>query len=165
MFLDLSIAQEKYERISKFELHPMVIDTINEDVFVVHKRYATLYFKQHDIQEYSRQQNKFRLPNENSFSIITSMLQAKKKRIDLNDWFNEYSDEEKKLYFRFRIDQGIDQIAMPEMWYIGADLIQENKFMIIDKHSRKIIYRRLNMINQYGEHGTRSVQFKLQSGF
>ena len=97
---DATFAQKENKQISKFELHPIVIDTINEDVFVVHKRYATLYFKQPDIQEYSRHQNKFGLPSENSFIIITSMLRAKKKRIDLDDWFNEYSDEE-KMYFKF----------------------------------------------------------------
>ena len=161
---DATFAQKENKQISKFELHPIVIDTINEDVFVVHKRYATLYFKQPDIQEYSRHQNKFGLPSENSFIIITSMLRAKKKRIDLDDWFNEYSDEE-KMYFKFRINQGIDQIAMPEMWYLGSDLIRASKFMIKDNHTRKMIYHGLKMINLYGEFGTRSVQFKLASGF
>jgi hypothetical protein len=163
--LDATVAQKENKRISKFELHPIVIDTINEDVFVIHKRYATLYFKQPDIQEYTKNQNKFGLPNENSFIIITSMLRAKKKRIDLDDWFNEFSDEEKKLYFKFRINKGIDQIAMPEMWYLGSDLIRASKFMIKDNHTRKMIYHGLKMINQYGEFGTRSVQFKLPSEF
>jgi hypothetical protein len=160
-----SFSQNENNRLSKIELQPIVIDTINENIFVVHKRYATLYFKQSDIREYSRQQNLFRLSGENSYIIITSMLRANKKRIDLNDWFNEYSDEEKNLYFKFRINQGIDQTAMPEMWYLGSALIRANKFMIKDNLAGTMTYHGLEMINQYGEYGAGSVQFKLPSGF
>jgi hypothetical protein len=155
-----------HEAISqKVELHPIIVDTINESILIVHKRYATLYFKQSDIQEYSRLQNKLGLPNDQSFIIVTALLQSKKKRIDLNDWINEYSDAEKKLNFRFRINQGIDQMAMPEMWYIGYGLIRESKFMILDNNSRKIIFSGLTMNTQNEEFGTRIIQFQLSSGF
>lgn len=162
---DVSYSQNENNRLSRVELHPIVIDTINENIFVIHKRYATLYFKQSDIREYSRLPDLFGIKSENSFLIITSMLRANKKRIDLNDWFNEYSDEEKNLYFKFRINQGIDQTAMPEMWYLGSALIRANKFMIKDNLACNMTYHGLEMIKQYGEYGAGIVQFKLPSGF
>jgi hypothetical protein len=155
-------AQKDYGKIDKSELHPILIDTINENILVVHKRYATLYFKQSDIREYSKQ-NKFGLPNDQSFLITSAILGSKKKRIDLNDWINEYSDAEKKLNFRFKTDQSFDQMAMPELWYIGSGLISDSKFMILDNISGKIIYSGLTCI-QNGEEGIRIIQFQLSSG-
>jgi hypothetical protein len=148
----------------KVDLHPILIDTIYENILIVHKRYATLYFKQSDIQEYSSLQNKLGLPNDQSFLIVDALLQSKKKRIDLNDWINEYSDEEKKLNFRFRVSQSIDQMAMPEMWYYGYGLVRGSKFMILDNISRKIIFSGLTMHIQNKEFGTRTIEFQLPSG-
>ncbi len=146
------------------DLHPIPIDTINENILIVHKRYATLYFKQSDIQEYSKLQNKLGLSRDQSFQILNALLQTKKKRIDLNDWINEYSDEEKKLNYRFIVSQSIDQIAMPEMWYIGYGLVRESKFMILDNISRKIIYSGLKMNIQNKELGAKTIQFQLLNG-
>ncbi len=149
----------------KIELHPTIVDTLNEKIITVHKRYATLYFKQSDIHEYVESYNTLRLPGDQSFPVITSLLQSCKKRIDLNDWINEYSDEEKKLFPRFISGQGIDQIALPEMWYIGSDLIRESKFMIIDNNTKKIIYSGLTLTDQNNAKGTGILLFKLSSGF
>ena len=148
----------------KVDLHPILIDTINENILIVHKRYATLYFKQSDMQEYSRLQNKSGLPGNQSFLVVDALLHTKRKRIDLNDWIDEYSDEEKKLNFRFRVCQSIDQMAMPEMWYIGYGLVREGKFMILDNISRKIIFSGLTMNIQNKDLGTRTIQFQLSSG-
>jgi hypothetical protein len=58
----------------KIELHPTIVDTLNEKIITVHKRYATLYFKQSDIHEYVESYNTLRLPGDQSFPVITSLL-------------------------------------------------------------------------------------------
>jgi hypothetical protein len=161
--ISTAIAQSENERISSIELHPTYIDTLNENTLVIHKRYATIYFKQSDIQEYVKHQDKFGLPLVEKFIITNSILQAKKNRIDFKDWFAEYTEQE-KLYLKLLDYNGIDHMAMPELWFIGYNLIKEGKFMIFENNIRETVYNGLKMINQNSEFGINSVQFQLPTG-
>jgi hypothetical protein len=160
-----SVCQNSHENISSFDLIPIFIDTINEKIFVVHKRYATLYFKQSDIQEYIKHLNPYGLPSKEYFPIINAMLYSNKQRIDLKDWSIEYTDEEKNQNSRLKINQDFDQIAMQWLLYLGLGLIHNGKFMIVNNQSGRIIDKGLKMISQNGEYSIKNVQVQLPSGF
>ena len=161
--ISTAIAQSENGRISSIELHPAYIDTLNENTLVIHKRYATIYFKQSDIHEYVKHQDKFGLPLAEKFIITNAILQAKKKRIDFKDWVAEYTEEE-KLSLRLFDYRGFDYMAMPELWYIGCDLIKDGKFMVFENNTRTIVSSEIKMINQIGDFGINIVQFQLPTG-
>jgi hypothetical protein len=163
VLISTAIARSDNGGIISTELHPAFIDTLSENIMVIHKRYATIYFKQSDIQEYIKRQDKFGLPLSEKFIITNAVLKAKKKRIDFKDWYTEYTEEEKHLLRLIDLD-GIDHMEMPEMWYIGYNLIKEGKFMILENKIRYIVYDGLKMINQNNGSGIDSVQFQLQEG-
>jgi hypothetical protein len=157
-------AKSPVEEGSYSQLHTVYIDTLNENILVIHKRYASVFFKQSDIQEYIANKDKFGLPSAEKFILTNAILHAKKKRFDFNDWFAEYSDNEKQALFIF--DYGaFDHIVMPEVWYIGYDLIKAGKFMIIEKETRQINCQGLKLVTHIGESGSNIVQFQLPSGF
>jgi hypothetical protein len=160
-----SISHKSHENISNFNITPILIDTINEKILVVHKRYATLYFKQTDIQEYIKKLNHFGLSDNEFFPVVNAMLQSNKKRIDLKDWSKEYTDEEKNQNPRLRINQDFDQSVMIWILYVGFGLIHNGKFMIVNNQTGKITDAGLKMISQNGEYGIKDIQLQLPSGF
>jgi hypothetical protein len=146
------------------QLHPVYIDTINENILVIHKRYASIYFRQSDIQEYIKSRDKFGLPSADKYIFTNAVLQPKKKRVDFNDWFYEYSEEEK--HDLFLIDYGaFDHMVMPELWYIGSGLIKAGKFMIFEKDTREINCQGLKIGSENDVSESNIVQFLLPSGF
>jgi len=146
-----------------YQMQPITIDTINEKIIVVHKRNANVFFRQSDIQEYVND-SKFGLPNSESYIITNAILKSNKKRIDLNDQSIDFTDEEIRTNPSSRKELGFDQIAMPEISYIGAHLIMSEKFMVYENQTGKLILERLNIIILDSGYGSKCVQFKFPSG-
>jgi hypothetical protein len=164
LFVSPLKSQVGNDQINSNSLNPITIDTINERTLIVHNKYATIYFYQSDIKNYVEHFSPYGLPSKENFPIINAILKSTKKRIDLNDWKIENIDEERKENFSIIKEQGIDQLAMMEMSFIGNKLFQSGKFMIRDIASGEINCPGLKMVGSKSESGIRTIMFQLPSG-
>lgn len=156
--LNLS-AQINYCKITSQELTPIVIDTISEPIVVINKRYATIYFKQSDIKLYMESDK--RVFKKNNYTNLKEILSKDSTKIVLNDWWYSYGDEERlKLFGNINYTNN-DRKYLDELYYIGADLIHDGKFMIKEKKSRKIVSKKMRMKKEEGLFGTQYIYFQL----
>jgi len=176
-----SYSQIDYDKVKYNKINSSIIDTINEKVLIIERRYAVICFKQKDIDSLiiisERRQlfldsllkaNDFktfekyaiRFP-ERKFTETKKLLNANKNRIYIKGFYGEYDEEERNKKFKDIPDTLIDRKITSELYYIGADLIFEEKAMIIDKRKNKIISKPIVVERVEGFYGTRYVMFFL----
>lgn len=158
-----AFSQVDYYKIKSQRLTPIIIDTLNESVIVIQKRFATVYFKQSDIKEYLKSYNVIGERIDMNHKNIDKLLSENKPYIRMTDWWYSYTEEERNKLSRnpnYSIEY---EKFLDEMYYVGADLIHYGKFMIIDNHTKKIIIKGLKIKKQDGYYGTEYAQFLLPS--
>ena len=156
--------QVDYDKIKNQRLTPIIIDTLNESVIVIQKRFATLYFKQSDIKEYLKSYNILGVRIDMNHKNIDKLLSENKPYIRMIDYWYSYTEEERNKLSRNLNYSNEYEKFLSEMYYVGADLIHYGKFMIIDNKTRKIILKGLKIGKQDGYYGTEYAQFLLPSG-
>jgi|GEM_PF-5750176 len=148
-----SICQIDYNKLKKQKIHPIRIDTLNENIIIVHQRFYTLYFRQSDIKEYAKIYSE----------KINVLLNEKNRRTDLNDW-SEYTDDEINRLSGMRNFPDKDKPVLVEFNYLGAELINNGKFMIIERQTGNVIENGIKMKKIHERNGSSFVQFHLSSG-
>ena len=154
-------AQINYDEIKNQELVPTSIDTISEAILVVNSKNAILYFRQADVKEYIKPYNKLGVRIDTNHDNLESLLTQDKAKIILTDWWYDYTDNERERLFGDRDFKNSDKKYMDEFHYVGADLIHDGKFMILDKKTNNIITKKLRIKRVNGLYGTRYVEFQL----
>ncbi|TFD91928.1 hypothetical protein E2605_19005 [Dysgonomonas capnocytophagoides] len=154
-------AQIDYNKIEYKELSPCQIDIDTDSVFIIHKRYATIYLRQSDIKEYIDQNKR---TWSNRFSNITGLLNIKKPQYIITDWWYDYDDEYRKKKFGDIDYKNQDWYYFRELYYVVADLIHDGKFMITKKGENKPILKGLCIKKKDGFYGTEYLEFLLPNG-
>jgi len=94
-----SYSQIDYAKVSYKKINSSIIDTINERVFIIERRYAFIYFKQKDIDSLIRESEKRK-------SFMDSLKKANDyktyEKYAIRFFPNEKFVETKKLYMIIR---------------------------------------------------------------
>jgi hypothetical protein len=154
-------AQIDYNKIRIQRLSPIVIDTISESILVIRKRHAVLYFRQSDIKDYIKPFNKLGVRIDTRHDNLIKLLNTNSSKIILTDWWFDYTNDDRRKIFGNENYVNEEKKYLSEIHYIGADLIHDGKFMIIDRESNEIVTKRLRMKRIRGLYGTRYVDFQL----
>jgi hypothetical protein len=152
-------SQIDYDRIKQKKLLPILIDTINDPVIVIKKRYSTVYFKQADIIEYLRPFNVSGVRIDIHHESVKKLLSANVKYIRMIDWWHSYTEIERNQLSKLETFSNEDHKFLEEFYYTGADLIHDGKFMIIDNQSKKVIIKGLKIKKIHGLYGTEYIEF------
>ena len=143
-------SQIDYSKITTQKLTPIDIDSISESIIVIHKKYAIIFFRQSDLKFYIESDKRLF----NNYLNLTNLLSNGTKKIVLNDWWFDYGDEDRLKLFGDTNYTNDDRKYVNELYYIGADLIHDGKFMIKEKASGEIVSKNLRMIKGSGLYGT-----------
>jgi hypothetical protein len=176
-----SYSQIDYDIVKYKKINSSIIDTTNEKVLIIERRYAVIYFKQKDIDSLIRiterrqllldsllkvndlktfEKYAIRFP-ERKFTETKKLLNSNKNRIYIKGFYGEYDEEERNKKFKDIPDTLIDRKITSELYYIGADLLFEEKAMIVDKRKNKVILKPIVVERVEGFYGTRYVMFFL----
>lgn len=158
-----SYSQIDYDKLRTKKLVPISIDTVNEDVLIVEKHFATLYFKKSDILQYAKPHNKLGVRIDQLHSSIVELANTSGNST-LTDWWFDYTDEERQRMFGNANYENENKKPLTEFYYVGADLIHDGKFMILDKKSGEPIKKKLRIKRDKGLYGSRYVNFLLPNG-
>jgi len=161
LLLVKSCSQKTYNKIGSSKMEPIHIDTLTEDVLIIDKRVATLYFKQSDVQKYIRVYDS--LENKSTFPKTLELLGGDGNQ-KLVDWWYSYTDEERKMLVGTSEYSNKDKAYIDEFFYLAPHLIRDGKFMIIDKASGEEVREGLRMKKVNGLYGGSSIQYRLPSG-
>ncbi|PTX18202.1 hypothetical protein C8N40_1061 [Pontibacter mucosus] len=156
-------SQVDYDKIKRKKLEPITIDTVNEDVLIVEKRYATLYFKKADVRKYTLPHNKLGVRIDQHHNNLLEAVNASGDT-RLVDWWNGYTDDERQSIHGNPNFVNEHKKALSEFYYVGADLIHDGKFMVVDKSSGEEVRKRLKMKRVIGLYGSRYLEFLLPNG-
>ena len=156
-------SQVDYYKIKQKKLAPITIDTASEDVLIVEKRFATLYFKKEDVRKYAIPHNKLGVRidqhHDNLLAVVNTPGDTR-----LVDRWNEYTADERQSLHANPNFVKEDNKALSELYYVGADLIHDGKFMVVDKASGKEVRKRLIMKKVKGLYGSHYMEFLLPNG-
>ncbi|MBF8964309.1 hypothetical protein I0P70_13730 [Pontibacter sp. FD36] len=156
-------SQVDFDKIKQKRLEPITIDTVNEDVLIVEKRFATLYFKKADVREYAIPHNNLGVRidqhHDNLLEVVNTSGDTR-----LVDWWNDYTDEERQSIHGDPNFVNEHKKALSELYYVGADLIHDGKFMVVDKASGEEVRKGLKIKRVNGLYGSRYVEFLLPNG-
>lgn len=156
-------SQVDYYKIKQKKLEPITIDTVNEDVLIVEKQFATLYFKKADVRKYAIPHNELGVRIDQHHANLLEVVNTSGDT-RLVDWWNDYIDDEKQSIhgsFNFVNEH---KKALSELHYVGVDLIHDGKFMVVDKSSGEEVRKGLKMKRVKGLYGSRYVEFLLPNG-
>ena len=154
-------AQIDYHKIKKQKLFPIQIDTLSEQVLVIQKKFAIIYFRQSDIKQYLEAEDTLGVRINRNHSNLDSLLSLDFTKIKLTDWWFDYTDEERERLFGNKNYSNQDKIYLSELRRFGADLIHDGKFMLLDRTTKKIIIKKMRIKRIKGLFGTRYVEFQL----
>ena len=156
IFIPMNVdAQIDYDGIRSKKLTPISIDTITESIIVVNKKNAILFFRQNDIKSYVNS-----LGKKSEHDYLKILLSSNTKKIIIKDW-TDYEAAEREKMFGNMEKVSSDENFSNEFYYVGADLIHNGKFMIIDKKSNQIVEKKLRIKRIKGLYGTRYAEFLL----
>ncbi|PVY36124.1 hypothetical protein [Pontibacter virosus] len=156
-------SQVDFDKIKQKKLEPITIDTVKEDVLIVEKRFATLYFNKADVREYTIPYNKLGVRIDQHHDNLLEVVNAPGDT-RLVDWWNDYTDNERQSIHGNSNFVNEQKKALSELYYVGADLIHDGKFMVIDKATGEEVRKRLRMKRVKGLYGSRYVEFLLPNG-
>ena len=146
------LAQTEYVRIKNKVFYSTEIDTLNENILVVEKKHAIVYFRQLDL---------INQISDTSNSTLIKILGKGTKTIHLTDWWFDYTEEDRQRLFGDINYENPDKKYINELIYIGADLINENKTMIIEKCSGIVVTKKMKAKHVNGLYGTTYIEFRL----
>lgn len=156
-------SQVDYDKIKQKKLEQITIDTVNEDVLMVEKRFAILYLKKADVRKYAIPHNKLGVRidqhHDNLLEVINTSGSTR-----LVDWWGDYTDEERQSIHGNPNFENEQKKALSELYYVGADLIHDGKFMVVDKASGEKVRKGLKIKRVNGLYGTRYIEFRLPNG-
>ena len=161
IFSSKSFSQIDYDKINHKRLYPITIDTLNQPVIVIQKQFATLYFKQSDILKYIKPYNKFGVRIDQNHDNIKELLLQNSQYVRIIDWWSDYTESERNINARKTEYSSQYEQFVTEFHYIGADLIHDGKFMLVDNQSGEIRTKGLVIKKQKGLYGTEYVLFML----
>ncbi len=156
--LVLSYSQKDFKTKRRKNLCPIQIDTLNEPILIIEKSSAFVFFKQSDILKYLQQ-------NPNTF--LQYIFEHKKEKIYFRDfwWDFNYTKEEKENYYKGDFEKKRNnELFFANFYEVGASLIFQGDFMVIDKKSNEVISKKLKMKKIKYTLGQVDVHFKLPSG-
>jgi hypothetical protein len=152
-------SQIDYYKIRSKRLNPIIIDTIIDPVIVIQKRYSTVYFKQSDIKDYIKSYNVLGVRIDMNHSSVEKLLFENKKYVRMIDWWHSYTEDERNRLSKYPTYTNQYEKFLEELYFPGADLIHDGKFMLIDNESKKIVTKGLKIKRRYGLYGTQYVEF------
>jgi hypothetical protein len=128
---------------------------------VIKKRNATIYFNQSDLKEYCRTYNTLGVRTDLQHHNLLSVLDSAADKITITDYWSTYSDSDRMQLFQNINYSNMDKVILAEVYYVGADLIHDGKFMIIENRTSKRLTKGLKIQRVKGQFGTRYVEFRL----
>ena len=158
-----SYSQIDYDKIKRRRLIPIAIDTVKEDVLIVKKRFATLYFRKTDVRQYATSHNNLEVRIDQHHNHLLGVINESGVT-RLVDWWGDYSDEERQRIHGDADFVNKDKEPISELYYVGADLIHDGKFMVLNKASGEVIKKNLKLKRVKGLFGTRYVIFSMPNG-
>jgi hypothetical protein len=158
-------AQVNYDEIKSKIFYSADIDTINESVLIVEKKFAILIFKQSELDSIIRATgNSAELGSFRSFERhdnLVSLLRENHQKISLTDYWFDYTDTDRKEMFGHSNYSNPDKAILENLIFIGGDLILGGKVMIIEREEKKIVKSKMKIERVEGLFGSRYVEFRL----
>lgn len=154
-----SLSQSTH-RVSNRQLETIHIDTLKEEVLIVDKRVANLYFKKSDIKEFINQYDSLDKDEETNFPYTLELLKRQGSQ-RLVDWWHSYTAEERKNMFGEYDYSNEDKKYMTEFFFLAPYLLRDGKFMIVDKRSGEVIREGLKLENVKDQMGTTSIMYRM----
>jgi hypothetical protein len=146
----------KYKR-----LQPIQIDTISEKIFVYEVPNAILYFKQQDINDYIVRVELTMNDSKPAYPIFKDTLATGPRRIAVKDIYYSYGERERDSILKNENIPQIEQQLNQAFYFVGADLMLNNRFMIVSKKTRRVETKGIIAKKVKGLYGTRYLDFQL----
>jgi len=134
-------AQIDFSKIKRQKLHPVVIDTVSENIFVFEKKDMNVVFRQADILNYIDSICAISDCG-NYYNDLCDTLETIRE-IRLMDFLYSYVEVEKDSILKNENISLYHKRINEQFFYVGAHLILLNKFMLVDRSSGMIIRRKL----------------------
>lgn len=150
--------------IRKQKLKPEFIDTTEGNIFVYDVRYALIYFRQSDIENFiDSPGNNVGFYN-SRYNSLRDKLNQDIRKIRVTHFYFSYDQkfldsifQQKPIYFS-------EKQLSEEFYAVGAALILEGRFMLLEKTQKKVLTRKLVAKKKKGILGARYLQFYLPDG-
>ncbi len=163
MFSIESFAQIDYDKIRRKKFYSAQLDSTSSTILRLEKKHAIIYFKKTDIRELINNPDsrdpKFSLPTVVYDDLINFF--NSNEQIRLTDWWYDYTDEDRKRKFGVADYKNKDKKYIDELYYVCPDLLHDNKAMIIDKETGKIVKGKMLIKRVNGLMGTVYLDFLL----
>lgn len=161
---NILLSQINYNEIRQKKLEPGVIDTTSSDCISIHKRYATVYFSKADLKDYLIPYNTLGVRIDMNHEAIEAALDTSRSRLDFIDWWAGYTEEERSRHRSEPSLNSINRTILSDLYYPGADLIHDGKFMVVSHKTGEIVTRGLRIRRIKGMYETRYAEFQLPDG-
>lgn len=147
------------------KLHPLILDTSNESVFIYEVSNAVIYFRQQDIKDYIDDIIVTDRQNKSVYKVFQEAISSGSRIIRVKDIYYSYGERERErerdsiLRSEF-ISKGEQQLN-EAFYFVGASLLLQNKFMVVSKDTKKIETKRLVAKRTKGLYGAKGLAFYL----
>ena len=91
-------SQVDFDKVKQKRLEPITIDTVNEDVLIVEKRFASLYFNKADVRKFAIPQNNLGVRIDQHHANLLEVVNAPGDN-RLVDWWSDYTDDERQSIY------------------------------------------------------------------
>jgi hypothetical protein len=158
-----SFAQIDYDKIRRKKFYSAQLDSTSSNILRLEKKHAIIYFKKSDIKELINNPDsrdpKFSLPTE-VYGDLNDYLNSN-EQIRLTDWWYDFTDEDRKRKFGTVDYENEDKKFIGDLYYLCPDLLHDNKAMIIDKETGKVVKGKMLIKRVNGLMGTVYLDFLL----